>query len=212
MKRKLSDADSSNKRFKYTTNLAVHPVSSALDSSDESDVSTLGESYISILQDGVKGDYGISYLLTDISNQLLLSQEVTNHYRGLKDPLQLKLDGLKERKFICEGNLQGIMSLNEQITKYQDILTTLPPIGAEETVKFLQEEVKKAEIKRKAWVEENKNNFDLGDIKDEEFVQKVHDIYLVETESITQEIETITSLQQKRNKLNLELKGLSGKG
>lgn len=186
------------------------------DSSDEAESESKNEEgYISILQQGLSvlvksSGHHISYILTDISNKLLLSEKVTTKYRQIKDPLQFKIGILKEKEFLYQSALIGFKRLNDEVQTYVSLIDQLKNIGGTESViKSLQEKLGEAKNYRNKWLIENRDYLNTLQEKgiieadeDEEVVQKIYEIYTQLTVDISKELESISQLQQYRNKCN----------
>jgi len=110
-------------------------ISNPVDSSDESQghveeefesptkVNTQVDYVSKIAQRATELTESVSYILTDISNRLLLNKEVSEKYRQVKNPLKVKLDFLNEKKFLYENikisldKLENDIKIDTEITE-----------------------------------------------------------------------------------------------
>ena len=194
------------------------PKSSVYDSSDEgqSEVENrfiANKNYINELYRNAKDTlYPFSYILTDISNRLLFSKDVTEKYNKIKDPLQFKINNLKKHECIYNDAACGAKSLNINIKNREKLIADLKKLGSSSNgIKIIVEEqeieLEKDKKARKEWVEKNKKCFNNSGNSPEEIVETVSNLYQQKSKDDLRTIEKIEILQKARDELNIILKG-----
>lgn len=194
-------------------------VSHVLDSSDDEQPEIhkrfKNEGYIPTLQEGynvLSGDnlYPVSYILTDISNRLLLSDEVTEKYQKIKDPLQFRVNILKKRMFTNKNASIGVASFNANIKNNLDRIEILQNIQDERIQLLLTSEQKTLDVAKKdrtEWVKENFSEEEIQQNPEESLVYQVYQEYQDANKVIEHELETISALKKERDELNKTFKG-----
>lgn len=201
-------------------------VSNVYDSSDEgqsdlerefSGISTKSNSidYIDQLHKRAdKTSYSISYILTDISNRILLSNEITSKYNKIKDPLQVKIGILKSKEFLYQDALRGIESLDSNIKKHSDFIQILKSLNPKPTnitslINEQRKELDQAQNTYQEWIQKNieQKILEMHSADPKNILGEVLNLYTKSKETITKELQKVENLQKQRDDLNIILKG-----